>query len=154
MKTLLLLCALLFATPLSPRAEGPRAILTTPGFVVIGAKPTEDEARGVFRRAKFLRQCFVMAALYVRSHRNAKLIHGTMTTFDGETIAHAWVLTASGKVFDGVEQEFFDRASYYDTFNAREEYRYSHAEMMELISKTKRFGPWQPTKGTFDYGAK
>ncbi len=97
---------------LSACSSSGRPVLTTSGFVVYGANATAQEEQNVFKGDKFVRQCFVMAALYMKQLHpsvKAELVHGTTTSWDGRLIAHAWVKLPSRKVFDGVEQEFFDK---------------------------------------------
>ena len=68
-------------------------------------------------------------------------------SFDGRLIAHAWINLPSDKVFDGVEQEFFNKKSYYAVFNAKEEVVYDYDEMMRSMAESNTNGPWHATKG-------
>jgi SPP1 gp7 family putative phage head morphogenesis protein len=130
-------------------------------------EPTAEEAVGSKPGQRFPGQCYEQAARYIMDRAMAvnpmsprgyldsapaeRLVHGTI----GEThpIGHAWV-EIGDKVFDGVHQTFYDKASYYAAMHAKAEHVYTPAEAMQWLLRSKHFGVWEGTAGLVNTPAK
>lgn len=117
-------------------------------------KPDTSEAKYTSSGKKFPGQCYEKAAQYIALNPEAfsgkrkdfKLVHGTLS--DGNmVIGHGWVETASGKVFDGTQQKFYDKADYYAKFRVVVEREYTYEESRKMMTKYKHYGPWHETAG-------
>lgn len=69
------------------------------------------------------------------------LVHGTVSGRGG-TMDHAWVVINDAIVFDGAQQQFYDKDDYYAAFSAKEAKRYSPTDMKKAMLKAKHWGPW------------
>lgn len=91
--------------------------------------------------------CFDQAARYALSHAryaDLTLVHGLVAdpmNPGGLNAAHGWV-EIGDVVFDGLEQRFFTRDSFYAATSARPEVRYDPVELARLVATTGHFGPW------------
>lgn len=95
--------------------------------------------------------CYRRASDYVLAHTpghgpcapltNVRLVHGVCG--DGNVLwAHAWVDLPGSLVFDGVRQQFYDRAGYMRIFRATEEATYGSSAMLLQMVATRHYGPW------------
>lgn len=132
-----LVLALLAGFPAPIRADH------DPAARVIVIKPTPEEARHVQWGKKFIGECYERAFQYLKEHPDigARLVHGTIEARPARVLGHAWVLVRSG-VFDPVQQNFFDKASYYRILKAKEIRVYSHGEALSRFSRGTLLGPW------------
>ena len=100
---------------------------------------------------RYWADCYRRACEYVLAHSRTdgsygpiagmRLVHGVCR--DGDVVwAHAWVDLPGGIVFDGVRQQFYDRAGYRRVMHATEEATYDAGGMVERMLGTRRYGPW------------
>jgi hypothetical protein len=87
----------------------------------------------------------------------ATLVHGTVTIGQdadgsgGVPIGHGWVEVrrpdGAELVYDGVQGQFYDKASYYQNMKAADEHRYTADEARAMMLRTENYGPWERTAG-------
>ena len=96
----------------------------------------------------FFGDCFSKSSEYIMNHQEEDLIliHGIAQLIPGEKCSHAWV-EFGNIVFDGVDQEFYNKNEYYKKFNVEIEEKYDYNEALELMRNTGESGPWHNTKG-------
>jgi len=119
------------------------------------ATPTNEQARGTRPGFSFPGQCYEMAGRYMLDHiddldaTDYTLVHGVIdqSPFGDMRIGHGWVETADGKVFDATTQEWSEKESYYKTFNAVSEQRYSAREARRMIFSKENWGCWHASAG-------
>jgi hypothetical protein len=131
-----------------PESAAPRPRAPVGSVVTLAARqvrPTPEEAKGTRPGKCFPGQCYVEAGRYLIDHQGATLVHGTIG--DGVTkIGHGWIET-DDKVFDGVWQQFYDKADYYAKKHATAEQRYTWDEGLTQMARRQHWGPWGPTAG-------
>jgi hypothetical protein len=107
-------------------------------------------------------RCFEDAVTFVASFCNLDtrlrqslvVVHGLAEIIDGEdagqTVAHAWVEDAEGRVWqrcimDGEEMRFFDmpRTEFYETYKVRDTTRYTVERVKQLVVALDTDGPWE-----------
>jgi LmbE family N-acetylglucosaminyl deacetylase len=92
---------------------------------------------------RFPRDCFARALYFIQQSRhlpNALYVFGE--TSGGGLGQHGWVEIDDRVVFDGVMQQFYDKAGYYDVEFARPWYRFTRPAVMYLRRKTGGDSRW------------
>lgn len=72
---------------------------------------------------------------------DAVIVHGEVTTSDGITKKHAWIVDGD-KVFDATTGVAADKGKYYSMLKAKEDNRYELPEALKLRFATKNYGAW------------
>jgi hypothetical protein len=88
-----------------------------------------------------LGQCYILSWRAVSNQPGYKLVHGYITSRQGNTIDHAWCETET-EVYDPVLDWKMPKDAYYALFRAEKEKEYSAEEAMELSSTFGTYGPW------------
>lgn len=111
-------------------AEGPAEHMLS---VTIGKPRPGDCYRAAGR--------YVMENTLLNKAFKPRLVHGKIGS-GGNAIDHAWVVINDTIVFDGAQQQFYDKADYYDAMNVKETKSFDPTEMKVQMLKTKHWGPW------------
>jgi hypothetical protein len=74
-----------------------------------------------------------------------RLVHGYKWLTDGSRvpIAHAWLLAADGRVYDAVEDKWYDA----DEYPGQAADTYTKEEAFKLAVDSGHSGPWGPGSG-------
>jgi hypothetical protein len=94
-------------------------------------------------------RCFELALLVMLRDPDADelvLVHGCVRMF-GLLIAHAWIETEDGKIYDPVDDTIEPAEQYVARTGAIIERRYSQMEAMHPTSKAIHYGPWHESAG-------
>ena len=98
-----------------------------------------------------LGNCYSLSGKYVMNNLEWDLIHGTITeqVEGGRTIGHAWVEnteTHHGHDIKMIYDPVWDKKLPWDAYErfvgAKEEQRYTRAEMVKIILEQQNWGPW------------
>lgn len=115
--------------------------------------PEEKYLTGVASRGeKKPGMCFVESTRYALKHLyddRVKVVHGTVLGRDNMTIAHGWIEIDDKIVYDGANQEFYDKQDYYDFTDAQVEKTYKTEEAMRHMTTSGHYGAWHESAGRY-----
>jgi hypothetical protein len=85
-------------------------------------------------------RCFELSGLVMlREPDNAlMLVHGYRVSYAGIKIGHAWIELADGRVYDPVEDRYYEPGRY----GGVAVIRYSKREAAKLLAQHGHYGPW------------
>lgn len=88
-----------------------------------------------------LGKCYELNWKFVSEHPDYKLVHGYITSRQGNTLDHAWSENDT-EVHDAVLDWDLPKEAYYGMFSAEKIKEYTYKEIMEKGLETKHYGPW------------
>lgn len=74
------------------------------------------------------------------------LVHGYVH-IDGQPVAHAWIETGDGMIYDTLLDRHIAWADYAAERDAVIERRYDRMEAVRMVRDTKNHGPWHTSAG-------
>lgn len=107
--------------------------------------PLQQLADAVADRLAFeqrLGMCYRENALFVQSHFDTQLVHGSIQGDDKPRISHAWVINPDGTVHDAVLGQDFPQIVYERMFSAEVDVTFTRDQVFEHLQREKTWGPW------------
>jgi len=107
---------------------------------------SDSDEDGFYQR---LGRCFELAGTFMIHDPSARLlIHGTIQGDGRPALAHAWVYTRHGDIWEPITNSLYDPRDFKAMFSPVQERAYSLVETSRHMLVTKHYGPWHNTTGT------
>lgn len=92
--------------------------------------------------------CYVLANRFMWNHPDAILVHGSIAAFGMPRLAHAWVMSADGSVWEPITNALYESGDFLAMFNPKAEARYTANEAARAALLSNNHGPWHHSSVT------